>query len=175
MFAEHTAGRGKGKDEEEDRRRFERLALPHLDAAYNLARWLTRNDHDAEDVVQEAMMRAMRYMGSCRGDDAKAWLLQIVRNSCFTWLRENRPAERLFPDEDGEALDEIAAPSADEPSALAARNERRRVTRIIGAVGQDRVRRRAHGSHFQRRLSRGRVGAHRRPGHGRGRRAGSDP
>jgi RNA polymerase sigma-70 factor (ECF subfamily) len=135
MFAEHTAGRGKGKDEDEDRRRFERLVLPHLDAAYNLARWLTRNDHDAEDVVQEAMMRAMRYMGSCRGDDAKAWLLQIVRNSCFTWLRENRPAERLFPDEDGEALNEIAAPPADEPHALAARNaERRQINDAIASL-----------------------------------------
>ena len=135
MFAEHTAGRGKGKDEEEDRRRFERLALPHLDAAYNLARGLTRNDHDAEDVVQEAMMRAMRYMGSCRGDDAKAWLLQIVRNSCFTWLRENRPAERLFPDEDGEALNEIAAPPADEPQAVAARNaERRQINEAIASL-----------------------------------------
>src|SRR3954463_2092214 len=107
-------------DPEDDRRRFERLALPHLDAAYNLARWLTRNDHDAEDVVQEAMMRAMRYIGSCRGDDAKAWLLQIVRNSCFTWLKENRPSERLLLDEDGEALNEIAAPDAYEPHAVAA-------------------------------------------------------
>jgi RNA polymerase sigma-70 factor, ECF subfamily len=135
MFDEHTADHGMGKDEDEDRRRFERLALPHLDAAYNLARWLTRNDHDAEDVVQEAMMRAMRYMGSCRGDDAKAWLLQIVRNSCFTWLKENRPAERLFLDEDGEAFNEIAAPAADEPHAVAARNaERRQINDAIASL-----------------------------------------
>jgi RNA polymerase sigma-70 factor (ECF subfamily) len=135
MFAEETADRGKVRDADEDRRRFERLVLPHLDAAYNLARWLTRNDHDAEDVVQEAMMRAMRYMGSCRGDDAKAWLLQIVRNSCFSWLSENRPAERLFLDEDGDALDEIAAPPADEPLARAARNaERRQINDAIASL-----------------------------------------
>ena len=123
------------RTEDEDRRRFELLVLPHLDAAYNLARWLTRNDHDAQDVVQEAMMRAMRYMASCRGDDAKAWLLQIVRNSCFTWLKENRPAERLFLDEDSETLTEIAAPASDEPHALAARNaERDRINDAIASL-----------------------------------------
>ena len=123
------------RTEDEDRRRFELLVLPHLDAAYNLARWLTRNDHDAQDVVQEAMMRAMRYMASCRGDDAKAWLLQIVRNSCFTWLKVNRPAERLFLDEDGEALNEIAAPAACEPHSVAARNaERDRINDAIASL-----------------------------------------
>ncbi|HXD41312.1 MAG TPA: sigma-70 family RNA polymerase sigma factor [Ramlibacter sp.] len=136
MFTRPAAGRGTGMDEDEDRRRFERLVLPHLDAAYNLARWLTRNDHDAEDVVQEAMMRALRYMASCRGDDAKAWLLQIVRNACFTWLKDNRPAERLFlDDEDGESLNEIAAPAVDEPHAVAARNgERRLINDAIAAL-----------------------------------------
>jgi RNA polymerase sigma-70 factor, ECF subfamily len=122
-------------DPDENRRRFERLALPHLDAAFNLARWLTRNDHDAQDVVQEAMMRAMRYMASCRGDDAKAWLLRIVRNSCFTWLKENRPAERLFLDDEGDALGEIAGPDADEPLSIALRNaERRQINDAIAAL-----------------------------------------
>ena len=134
MFSE-KAGRPVATHDDESRRRFERLVLPHLDAAYNLARWLTRNDHDAEDVVQEAMMRALRYMESCRGDDAKAWLLRIVRNSCFDWLKENRPAERLFLDEDGEALNEIAAPHADEPHAVASRNaERRQINDAIAAL-----------------------------------------
>ena len=123
------------RTEDEDRRRFELLVLPHLDAAYNLARWLTRNDHDAQDVVQEAMMRAMRYMASCRGDDAKAWLLQIVRNTCFTWLKLNRPAERLFLDEDGEALNEVPAFAADEPQLVAVRNdERRRINDAIASL-----------------------------------------
>jgi RNA polymerase sigma-70 factor (ECF subfamily) len=62
-----------------------------MDAAYNLARWLTRNDHDAQDVAQEASLRAFKYFGSFRGDNARAWLLSIVRNSFYTWLRKNRP------------------------------------------------------------------------------------
>ena len=65
--------------------------MPHLDAAYNLARWLTRNDHDAEDVVQEAYLRAYRSSGGFRGGDGRAWLLAIVRNTCLTWLDRNRP------------------------------------------------------------------------------------
>jgi RNA polymerase sigma-70 factor (ECF subfamily) len=72
--------------------RFERLVLPHLDAAYNLARWLTRNDHDARDVVQEAALRAYRFLDGLRGD-AKPWLLTLVRNSCMTWLKANRPSD----------------------------------------------------------------------------------
>jgi RNA polymerase sigma-70 factor (ECF subfamily) len=76
-----------------DRRaRFERIVVPHVSAAYNLARWLTRNDHDAEDVAQEAMLRAYRHLDTLRGE-ARPWLLAIVRNACFTWLRANRPAE----------------------------------------------------------------------------------
>src|SRR3989442_1218301 len=85
--------RGASVSDEDHRRRFESLALPHLDAAYNLARWLTRNDHDAQDVVQEACLRAMRYFGSFRGEQARPWLLQIVRHTCYAWLRENRPVE----------------------------------------------------------------------------------
>ena len=117
--------------DDENRRRFERLALPHLDAAYNLARWLTHNDHDAQDVVQEAFERAMRYIGTFRGDNARAWLLQTVRNTCFTWLKENRPAERLCLDEADDAH-ELAAPAADEPSAQAMRKaDRQQVNRAI--------------------------------------------
>jgi RNA polymerase sigma-70 factor (ECF subfamily) len=78
---------------------FERVVLPYLDAAYNLARWLTRDDQDAQDVVQEAMLRAFRYFGSLRDTDARAWLLAIVRNACYTWLAKNRPAETLALDE----------------------------------------------------------------------------
>jgi RNA polymerase sigma-70 factor (ECF subfamily) len=76
----------------EHRQRFERLVLPHLDAAYNLARWITRNNHDAEDVVQEAVLRAYRFFDGLRGE-AKPWLLAIVRNSCLSWLQVNRPAD----------------------------------------------------------------------------------
>lgn len=79
--------------------RFERQVLPHLDAAYNLARWLTRNDQDAQDVVQEAFTRALRYFDSLKDGDARAWLLATVRNTGYTWLEKNRPSE-VMPLED---------------------------------------------------------------------------
>jgi RNA polymerase sigma-70 factor, ECF subfamily len=72
---------------------FERTFLPHLDAAYNLARWLVREDHDAQDVVQDAYLRAMRYASGFRGGDARAWILAIVRNTAFTWLKRNRGSD----------------------------------------------------------------------------------
>src|SRR6266851_282446 len=64
-------------------RKFEEVVLPHLDAAFNYARWLTRNDADAQDVVQDANVRALRFFSSLRGDDARAWLLMIVRNAWY--------------------------------------------------------------------------------------------
>jgi RNA polymerase sigma-70 factor, ECF subfamily len=83
---------------------FEQAVLPHLDAAYNLARWLMRNDQDAQDVAQEAYLRAFRFFPGFRGGNARAWLLKIVRNTCYTWLQANRPLqdaaefdEKLFP------------------------------------------------------------------------------
>ena len=72
---------------------FEEAVMPHMDAAYNLARWLTRNDADAQDMVQEAYLRALRFFSGFRGTDARAWLLTIVRNTCYTWLRRNRSPE----------------------------------------------------------------------------------
>jgi RNA polymerase sigma-70 factor (ECF subfamily) len=72
------------------RAEFERLFLPHLDAAYNLARLLTRNAHDAEDVVQESYLKAFRAYSSFRGESSRPWILTIVRNTSFTWLRDNR-------------------------------------------------------------------------------------
>ena len=121
--------------DDEKRRRFELLALPHLDAGFNLARWLTRNDHDAEDVVQEAFLRAMRYMGGFHGDNARAWLLQIVRNTCFSWLKENRSAELVALDDAGDGWQDIAAPSADEPPAVAIGNaDRRQINQAIAAL-----------------------------------------
>ncbi len=75
---------------DDQRRRFELLALPHLDAAYNLARWLTGSVADAEDVVQEAYLRAYRFFDTFRGDNIRVWLLTIVRNAFHTWVKENR-------------------------------------------------------------------------------------
>lgn len=69
---------------------FEEVVLPHLDAAYNLARWLTRNTQDAEDVVQEAYLRAFRFFSGFHGGNARTWLLTIVRNTCYSWLEKNR-------------------------------------------------------------------------------------
>ena len=80
-------------------------------------------------------MRAMRYMGGFRGDNARAWLLQIVRHSCFSWLKENRPAERLFLDDSDDSVHEIAAPAADEPPAVAMRKaDRLQINQAIAAL-----------------------------------------
>ncbi len=78
------------------RRRFELLALPHLDAAYNFARWLAGNGADAEDVVQEAYLRAFRYFDSFAGPDMRVWLLGIVRNTFLSWVKANRSARLVF-------------------------------------------------------------------------------
>src|SRR5579863_6531613 len=71
----------------------DQVVLPHLDAAYNLARWLVRNPQDAEDVVQEACLRAVRFVGGYREENARAWLLRIVRNTAYSFLEKKRPAD----------------------------------------------------------------------------------
>jgi len=79
---------------------FEQTVLAHLDAAYNLARWLTRDDRDAEDVVQEAYLRAFQFFDGFHGGNSRAWLLTIVRHTCYTWLRKNRAHESVVFDEE---------------------------------------------------------------------------
>jgi RNA polymerase sigma-70 factor (ECF subfamily) len=69
---------------------FEETILPHLKSAHNLARWLTRNEDDAQDVVQEAYLRAFRFFDGFKGGDGKAWLLAVVRNTCLTWRRRQK-------------------------------------------------------------------------------------
>ncbi|MEP7056631.1 MAG: sigma-70 family RNA polymerase sigma factor [Caldimonas sp.] len=121
--------------DEETGRRFQALVLPHLDAAYNLARWLTRNDADAADVVQEACVRALRYLQGFRGERARPWLLQIVRHTCYSWLRQNRPAEVVALDDVDEALRDGVAPAADEPLASALRSaERAQINAALDAL-----------------------------------------
>lgn len=95
--------------------RFEHAVLPHLDAAYNLARWLTRNDHDAQDVVQESYLRALKFFGGFRGENGRAWLLTIVRNTCYAWLQQNRRYEPLSDFD--EELQDLES-SALDPEAL---------------------------------------------------------
>jgi RNA polymerase sigma-70 factor, ECF subfamily len=118
--------------EDADRsQQFEALVLPHLAAAYNLARWMCRSATDASDIVQEAMMRALQYFAGYRGGDARAWLLQIVRYAAHSWLARNRPVGQLpLPEEctepaaafDGRWL--ATSPAAGDPLlGLAAREE----------------------------------------------------
>jgi len=92
--------------------RFEQVVLPHLPAAYNLARWLVRSDQDAEDVVQEAYLRAFKFFDGYRGGESRSWLLTIVRNSCYSWLQRNRARELTDPIDDShqEALIDFANP-----------------------------------------------------------------
>lgn len=91
--------------------RFEEIALPHLAAAYNLARWLVHNDHDAEDLVQEAFLRAFKSFGGYYGGNSRSWLLTIVRNTCYTWLQNNRVLHVAEPIDD--KLDELGLDFAD--------------------------------------------------------------
>lgn len=80
--------------------RFEDVVLPHLDAAFRLARWLTRNEDDAEDIVQEASLRALRYFQTFAGRNGRAWFLRIVRNTCWSWRAQTaRTATDMFDEE----------------------------------------------------------------------------
>jgi RNA polymerase sigma-70 factor (ECF subfamily) len=111
----------------QDRVRFEQLVLPHLDAAFNLARWLLRGRADAEDVAQDSMLRAFRFFRGFHGGDARAWVLQIVRNTCYTWLEKNRPLELSTEFDEG-----LYAQSGANPETLAiAGDNRERLTRAL--------------------------------------------
>jgi RNA polymerase sigma-70 factor, ECF subfamily len=107
--------------------RFEAVALPHLDAAYNLARWLTRNDADAADVVQEAFLRALTYFDGYRDENPRAWLLTIVRNTCYRWLERNRtatvvPLSREVEERMEAATADLQGEPVPDPEALAAKH-----------------------------------------------------
>lgn len=110
---------------------FQQTILPHLDASYNLARWLTRNEQTAEDLVQDSFVRALKSFGGFRGDNPRAWILAIVRNTCYTWLAKNKAHAAIveFDDEiettDSEALDPamLLTRRADKDSVHKALNE----------------------------------------------------
>jgi RNA polymerase sigma factor (sigma-70 family) len=100
-------------------KRFQAMVLPHLDAAFNLARWLARNNQDAEEIVQESYLRAYRFFDGFHGEDGRAWVLGIVRNTFYTWYRRNKSGAQnsQFEDEVHSAanLDHGAAMSANNP------------------------------------------------------------
>lgn len=118
------------------RRRFALLVLPHLDDAYTLARWLTGQGADAEDVVQEACLRALRALESTEVAQPRAWLLSIVRNTAFTWIAKNRPKAMIVARDEEDDLhgNEVAdsAPLPDE--ALIARADRSKVRDAIAGL-----------------------------------------
>ena len=105
--------------------RFETLLLPHMNSAFNVARWLTHNDQDAQDVVQEAYLRAFRFFGGFHGEDARAWLLSIVRNTFYTWHQQNRghAAQTMMFEEDMHSLETSVADHDDSPEAMLIRSQ----------------------------------------------------
>jgi RNA polymerase sigma factor (sigma-70 family) len=113
--------------------RFNEVVLAHLDDSYCLARWMTGNPADAEDVVQDACLRATRGIGGFSGGNSRAWMLAIVRNTALTWLKKNRPKAMVFTD-DMEAAERMSCepPSQETPeSLLIARAD---AARVAGAV-----------------------------------------
>jgi RNA polymerase sigma-70 factor (ECF subfamily) len=116
-----------------DQSDFQERVVPHLDAAYNLARWLARDAHDAEDVVQDACVRALRYIKSLKGTDARAWFLTIVRNSFYDWIARNRPSEVVHDGD--EIIDKVEDPGAPDPQQAAIRNaELRDLSSAVAAL-----------------------------------------
>jgi RNA polymerase sigma factor (sigma-70 family) len=119
---------------------FERVAMPHTKAAFDLARWLTRDEHDAEDVVQEAYLRAFKYFDGFNGSDARTWLLAIVRNTFYTWREKQAVRENEIPlaaregaDEESEM--ELVSSTEDGPAARMDRaSDQRLVDRAIRAL-----------------------------------------
>jgi RNA polymerase sigma-70 factor, ECF subfamily len=103
---EETRGGAEARD-------FEQAVLPHLDAAYNLARWLARNTHDAEDIVQEACLRAVKFFGGYRGGEARAWLLRIVRNTAYSFLEKRRPADLMEEFDEATHATDASKPDAE--------------------------------------------------------------
>ena len=110
-----------------DRVRFEQLVLPHIDAAFNLAAWLLSSRSDAEDVTQEAMLRAYRFFPGFYGGDVRAWLLQIVSNTCYSWLEKNRPMKQMDQFNEEPQTQSFTTPE----SVASAGNDRERLKRAL--------------------------------------------
>ncbi len=119
----------------DERSRFEQAVLPHLGAAYNLARWLTRDDHDAEDVVQESYLRALKSFAGFHGGDGRAWLLAIVRNACYTWLEKKRGRQPATPFD--EAVHTLDSGSVTPDTLLRQKEDREAVHEAVAALPVD--------------------------------------
>ena len=124
---------------DEKRARFEAQVLPHLDAAYRFARWLSRAPADADDVVQEAILRAFRGFDALRGSNVKAWLLAIVRNCHSTALKQQQRRGFVQLPEENDAQDGYAmtATTPDPESASIRRDEQRTLDRLIAALPEE--------------------------------------
>ena len=109
---------GRSETGTEDTHTFDEVVLPHLDAAYRLARWLTRNEHDAEDVVQDAALRAIRYIGTFSGGNARAWFLKIVRNTCYSSRGRRSAAPALDVFDEAQHSGQIASQDPVDPERL---------------------------------------------------------
>jgi len=116
-------------------RRFDETVLPHLDAAFNYARWLTRNDAEAEDVVQDACVRAIRFLGSLRDDDARPWLLAIVRNAWYSRLERRTPEVQSISMSD--AMQEPQDAALDPEALLLQQDAVRRVHDVLAELPVD--------------------------------------
>ncbi len=126
-----------------DQSAFAEMALPHLDAAYNLARWLMRNADQADDVVQEAMLRALTYFPTFRGANPRAWILQIVRNTAFASMKVSRRmavvplAAEIGDETDAEAAADPIEPGDDPEAALLRNRDRSYVDQLLAGLPVD--------------------------------------
>lgn len=137
MGKAHTETREPAMASRSDPDSFDAVILPHLDAAFNLARWLMRRSEDAEDVVQEAMVRALTYFPSFRGTNPRGWILQIVRNAAYASMKVNRGLATVSGDElDGD--DPRLADPADNPeTTLMKEQDSQRLARHLAAMPVD--------------------------------------
>src|SRR5262249_39016250 len=130
-----TASQALRVAENDRRERFEHAVLPHLDAAYNLARWLARNDADAQDIAQEACLRAFRFFDGYEGGNIKAWLLTIVRNTSYTWLGRNRTSDSV--EEFNEDVHSGAAAASDPEMQVLAGADREALRKALEQLPDD--------------------------------------
>lgn len=118
---------------QDDVERFERVVLPHLDDAYTLACYLLRDEHDAQDVVQDAVLRALRYFDGFRDGDARAWLLAIVRNCCHTWHRRHRADRVTVPYADAQTSPQLRGSAGADALAIQS-SDRAAIERAIAGL-----------------------------------------